>query len=143
VPHLVIPPSTLSQYQHILTSSPGIGQSAAFALAKHGITRLALTDLNLSLLLSTSAAIKAKYPDVAIETTQLDVCDEKALENSIASAVKRFGRIDVALNIAGISGAGKATHEGEEREWVKVVDVNLNGVWRSQRAELRAMMRQE
>jgi len=80
---------------------------------------------------------------VAIETTQLDVCDEKALENSIESAVKRFGRIDVALNIAGISGAGKATHEGEEREWLKVVDVNLNGVWRSQRAELRAMMRQE
>jgi NADP-dependent 3-hydroxy acid dehydrogenase YdfG len=141
--HPVLPSlHSLSAY-HILTSSPGIGQSAAFALAKHGITRLALTDLNHSLLLSTSASIKAQYPHIEIETTQLDVCDEKALESSVGSAVKRFGRIDVALNIAGISGAGKATHEGEEREWVKVVDVNLNGVWRSQRAELRAMMRQE
>jgi NADP-dependent 3-hydroxy acid dehydrogenase YdfG len=95
------------------------------------------------MLLSSSEAIKTKYPDVEIETTQLDVCDEKALESSIAQAAKRFGRIDVALNIAGISGAGKMTDESEERDFTKLIDVNLNGVWRSQRAELRAMMKQE
>ena len=35
------------------------------------------------------------------------------------------------------------THEGPEDDWTRVVDVNLNGVWRCQRAQLKAMMKQE
>jgi NADP-dependent 3-hydroxy acid dehydrogenase YdfG len=74
---------------------------------------------------------------------ELDVGDEKAVESSVAAAVKRFGRIDVGVNVAGIGGAGKTTAESEEVDWAKVIDINLNGVWRSQRAQLRAMLNQE
>lgn len=65
------------------------------------------------------------------------------MEAGIAETVNRFKRIDVALNIAGIGADGKKTHETESESWDKVVDVNLNGVWRCQRAELRAMLQQE
>jgi len=80
---------------------------------------------------------------VEIESIQLNVCDVKAVDESIEKTVKRFGRIDVAVNIAGIGGAGKATDACEESDWMSVLDVNLNGVWRSQRAQVRAMMKQE
>jgi NADP-dependent 3-hydroxy acid dehydrogenase YdfG len=105
--------------------------------------RLALTDLSREKLLSTAAEIKAQHPDVEIETLQLDVADAQAVESTVLQAVKRFGRIDVGVNFAGISGTGKATHEGEESDWSRVIDINLTGVWRSQRAELRVMMKQE
>lgn len=35
------------------------------------------------------------------------------------------------------------THEGPEDDWTRVLDVNLNGVWRCQRAQLKVMMKQE
>jgi NADP-dependent 3-hydroxy acid dehydrogenase YdfG len=94
-------------------------------------------------LLATAEAIQSKYPDVEIESIQLDVCDEKAVERSVQQAVKKFGRIDVGVNIAGIGGAGKTTDEAQEGDWLSVLDVNLNGVWRSQRAQVRAMLKQE
>jgi NAD(P)-dependent dehydrogenase (short-subunit alcohol dehydrogenase family) len=74
---------------------------------------------------------------------ELDVCDEKAVESCVKKTVEIFGRIDVGVNVAGISGAPAKTSEMEEEGWRSVIDINLNGVWRSQRAELRAMVLQE
>ena len=102
-----------------------------------------LTDLNRANLLATSKAIQSQYPDVEIESIELNVCDEGAVEDSVQQAVKKFGRIDVGVNIAGIGGAGKTTDESPEKDWLSVLDVNLNGVWRSQRAQVRAMLTQE
>lgn len=74
---------------------------------------------------------------------ELDVCDEKAVENSVKKTVERFGRIDVGVNVAGIAGTPGLTADMEEEGWRKVIDINLNGVWRSQKAELKAMVQQE
>jgi NADP-dependent 3-hydroxy acid dehydrogenase YdfG len=67
----------------------------------------------------------------------------KAVDESVEKKVKIFGRIDVAVNVAGIGGAGKTIDACEESGWTSVLDVNLNGVWRSRRAQVRAMMKQE
>lgn len=141
----VLPLSLLSGHQFETNSNkiPGIGQATAFAFAKYGIKRLALTDVNRSTLQATVSAIKSQFPDVEIESMELDVCDGTAVESSVAKVVKIFGRIDVGVNVAGIGGAGKTTAESEEGDWAKVIDINLNGVWRSQRAQLRAMLKQE
>ena len=74
---------------------------------------------------------------------EVNVCSEKDVNEAVKKSVERFGRIDVAVNVAGIGGAPKRTSELEESEWRTVIDVNLDGVWRSQRAELRAMLAQE
>lgn len=78
-----------------------------------------------------------------IDKIELDVGDTNGVENSVFETVKKFGRIDVAVNLAGIGGNGKMTHDNDETDWMKVVDINLNGVWRSQRAQLKVMMKQE
>ncbi|RDW77753.1 hypothetical protein BP6252_05806 [Coleophoma cylindrospora] len=135
--------SLLRGTAYITGAASGIGQATAFSFAKHGIRAMYLTDVNLKTLASTSSALKAKYPELQIAQSQLDVCDEDAVEASVAEAVKKFSRLDVAVNVAGIGGDGKRTDETGTENWMKVVDVNLHGVWRTQRAQLRAMMKQE
>lgn len=76
---------------------------------------------------------------------ELDVCDSKAVDFTVAQAVRKFGRIDVGVNVAGISGkAGTGTaDEGAEKNWMNVLDINLNGVFRCQSALIRAMLKQD
>jgi len=45
--------------------------------------------------------------------------------------------------VAGIGGNGEPTDRMSEEDWGKVLDVNLSGVWRCQRAEIRVMLDQE
>jgi 3-oxoacyl-[acyl-carrier protein] reductase len=47
----------------------------------------------------------------------------------VESAVKQFGRIDVMVNNAGISGESKKIHELTEKDWDEVIDVNLKGTF--------------
>ena len=56
-----------------------------------------------------SESIKEKYPDVEIETIQLNVRDTDAVESSVLATVKKFGRIDVAVNVAGSKFSGSRT----------------------------------
>ena len=119
-----------------------MGKACATSLARYGIKNLALTDVNKQALVATSDEIKGQFPEVKIEPMQLDVSDEGQMNQTVLQAVQTFGRIDVGINFAGISGIGR-THETEEKDWLKVIDINLNGLWRSQRAVLKAMMKQE
>ncbi|KAF4636545.1 hypothetical protein G7Y89_g1523 [Cudoniella acicularis] len=135
--------SILKGAAYITGAASGIGKATAFALARNGISRLALTDVSQKNLDSTSKELKEKFPKLEIACMQLDVCDGQAIESSVVETVKIFGRIDVGVNVAGIGGSGKATDVLEESGWLKVIDVNLNGVWRSQKAQIRAMLKQE
>lgn len=65
------------------------------------------------------------------------------MKQSIADVARAFGRLDVAVNNAGISGSGKLTHETEDEEIDRVLDVNLRGVYRCQKEELAVMVKQE
>lgn len=73
----------------------------------------------------------------------MDVRKSAEVKDGIAQTVGKFGRLDVAVNNAGIGGSGKRTHEIEEDEWDRVVDVNLNGVRRCQKEQLAIMINQE
>ena len=66
---------------------------------------------------------------------EADVTDAGALERAVRGAVDRFGGIDVAIANAGINMSGTlATGRVEAIE--RVLDVNLMGVWRTDRAVL-------
>jgi NAD(P)-dependent dehydrogenase (short-subunit alcohol dehydrogenase family) len=59
----------------------------------------------------------------------LDVADEAAVEATFAEVVGVFGRLDVLVNNAGISGTNKPTHELTAEEWDRVMAVNVKGVF--------------
>lgn len=121
----------------------GIGQYTALSFARHGIQRLALADVNAKALKVANDALASKFPAVEILALQMDVQKASEVRDGIAETVRRFGRLDIAVNNAGIGGSGAKTHEIDEEEFARVVDVDLHGVWRCQREQLKVMMGQE
>ncbi|KAF4784267.1 short-chain dehydrogenase [Colletotrichum scovillei] len=127
----------------ITGAASGIGQKTALAFARNGITRLAITDINSQALEATKSLLSEKYPSAEVLTLPLNVRDAAEVKAGIAETVSRFGRLDVAVNNAGIAGKGELTHEVDEEEFGGIVDVDLYGVWRCQKEEIRVMLEQE
>jgi len=69
-----------------------------------------------------------------------DVSDPDASERAVALAVKRFGGLHVAANVAGIGGPFASTEEYPIEAWRRITAINLDGVFFSMRAELRQML---
>ena len=99
--------------------------------------------MNAEVLRAANSELKSKFPSVEVLALQLDVRKTSEVRDGIAETMKKFGRLDVAVNNAGIGGSGRKTHELDEEEFARVADVNLSGVWRCQREELKVMVEQE
>jgi NAD(P)-dependent dehydrogenase (short-subunit alcohol dehydrogenase family) len=69
--------------------------------------------------------------DVSRETDVIDV---------VQTAVTTFGKLDGALNNAGIKATFKRFHELEEAEFRRVIDTNLVGVFLMMKHQIRAML---
>jgi NAD(P)-dependent dehydrogenase (short-subunit alcohol dehydrogenase family) len=59
----------------------------------------------------------------------VDVTREASVQVAMDEVARQFGRIDVLVNNAGISGINKPTHEVSEQEWDAVQAVNVKGVF--------------
>jgi NAD(P)-dependent dehydrogenase (short-subunit alcohol dehydrogenase family) len=58
----------------------------------------------------------------------------------VATAVAGFGRLDVAVNNAGVDGPHRPLAEVAEAEWDTTIAVDLKGVWLCLVHEIRAML---
>jgi hypothetical protein len=63
----------------------GIGKASAFAVAKHGIERLSITDVSQKSLAETTKALQDQFPKLEILSRQLNVCDEAVRLSSFKS----------------------------------------------------------
>ncbi len=63
------------------------------------------------------------------EFWHLDTTKENEVVSVFADIARQFGKINVLVNNAGISGVDKPTHEITEEEWDKVMSVNVKGVF--------------
>src|SRR5205085_8368610 len=68
-----------------------------------------------------------------------DVTDVEQVDDLIAAAVRRFGRIDVMMNNAGLGGTASIVDMTDD-QWSRVLDVTLNGTFRCTRAALQHML---
>lgn len=68
-----------------------------------------------------------------------DVTSATEVKALIDAAVEEFGQLDCAFNNAGWEGVACRTAEVEPADWLKMIDVKLNGVWRSMKCEIPAM----
>lgn len=71
-----------------------------------------------------------------------DVTDMAAHEAAVAAAMRAFGRLDMAFNNAGWEGTGEAAADIAEADWLRMMDVKLNGTWRGVKAQARQMLAQ-
>jgi NAD(P)-dependent dehydrogenase (short-subunit alcohol dehydrogenase family) len=58
----------------------------------------------------------------------------------VEETVARHGRLDAAVNNAGVGGALAPTAEYSEEEWDRVIGTNLRGVWLCMKHEIAAML---
>jgi A-factor type gamma-butyrolactone 1'-reductase (1S-forming) len=72
----------------------------------------------------------------------MDVTEDASVGEAVAAAVRRFGRLDGALNNAGRMSDGRRTHETDPGRWHDVVHVNLMGVYHAMRYEIPVMLSQ-
>ena len=70
---------------------------------------------------------------------EVDIRDLVALEQVVADGVEQFGRLDIVVANAGVLSWGRMWEMSEE-QWDTVIDVNLNGTWRTIRAAVPAMI---
>lgn len=70
---------------------------------------------------------------------EVDIRDLAALQKVVADGVEQFGRLDIVVANAGVLSWGRM-HEMSEEQWDTVIDVNLNGTWRTIRAAVPAMI---
>lgn len=119
----------------------GIGRACAIEFAKQGAD-LILTDLcrkdpaipyspgSESQLELTASYCREHNSNVL--TITMDIRSSEDIKEAVIQAIKRFGKIDVLLNNAGIvSPSGKFLHETKEDEWLTMIDINLSGAWRT------------
>lgn len=69
-----------------------------------------------------------------------NVADEDGAEAAVRAAVKRFGRLDIVFNNAGIPGPVRPVHELSPDEWDHVIATNLRSQFLVLRAAARAMI---
>ncbi|KAF2841024.1 oxidoreductase [Patellaria atrata CBS 101060] len=127
----------------ITGAGSGIGQHTAYALATHGISRLALADISTPSLRTTISALQHEHPDIEVLPLQMNVASEEDVKRGIRETMKRFGRLDCAINNAGIGGRLAPSTEVERAEWESVMSVNLMGCWLCLREEVAVMRGQE
>lgn len=114
----------------------GIGGALAQRAAEEGAT-LMLSDMHERRLGETAdriAALGLPRP----ETFACDVTQEEQVQALVAAAIDRLGHVDVLVNNAGLGGNAPVV-EMTDDQWLRVMDVTLNSVFRMTRAILPHM----
>ncbi|BDX34175.1 NAD-dependent oxidoreductase [Mycobacterium antarcticum] len=88
-------------------------------------------------LAETASAVEATGRKVLAR--EVDIRDLAAQQQVVADAIEQFGRLDVVVANAGVLSWGRMFEMSEE-QWDSVIDVNLNGTWRTMRAAVPAMI---
>lgn len=120
-------------------SSKGIGRAVALALAKQGVT-VVLAARNSALLSAVEKEIVAAGGIAAAIPT--DVTSEHSVEHLISETRKRFGRIDILINNAGV-GIFTNVADMPLESFDQMMNVNLKGVFLCSRAVLPSMKSQQ
>jgi len=117
----------------------GIGRSTSLKIANLGGT-VVISDINKEKGLELVNDILAQ--GLKADFFQLDVSKSGDVEKVISKVVNIHGRIDFAINNAGISGRIASLHELTQEDWNKIIGVNLSGVFYCLKEEIKVMLNQ-
>jgi NAD(P)-dependent dehydrogenase (short-subunit alcohol dehydrogenase family) len=119
----------------------GIGRAIARRFAAEGVS-LVLSDISETGLQETAAMIAES--DGHSTSVVGDVSVRADADCMVQAAVEQWGRLDVVVNNAGITGSRQATlaHLTPDEEWDRVMAVNITGVFRVSSAAIRQMLTQ-
>jgi NAD(P)-dependent dehydrogenase (short-subunit alcohol dehydrogenase family) len=116
----------------------GIGEAVSLLFAQNGAC-VVLADMDVDGANRVLGLVeKAGGTGVVVKT---DVSVPADCEHLVAETVAKFGRLDIAVNNAGIGGPSAPTGEYPLDGWNKVIAINLSGVFYGMRYQLPAMLK--
>jgi len=122
----------------ITGAGSGIGEAAALLFAKNGAS-VVLADMDTDGAGRVLAAIEMEGGKGTVVKT--DVSKPGECENLVAEAITKFGRLDIAVNNAGIGGPAALVGDYPIEGWDKVIGINLSGVFYGMRYQIPAMLK--
>lgn len=122
----------------ITGGASGIGLACAHAMARSGAA-VSVWDLNPEQL--EAAAAEVEQYDRPTRTAVVDVSDSAQVNAAMEAVADDLGRVDIVVANAGIGGEQKPTAEYSDAGWHRVIGVNLDGVFYTQRAGIQVMKR--
>jgi NAD(P)-dependent dehydrogenase (short-subunit alcohol dehydrogenase family) len=116
----------------------GIGKALAIGLAREGAD-VAIADINAE----SASVVKAEIESLgrralAVET---DVSKEESVQSMAASVLRKFGRLDILINNAGVFPVS-SVEEMKEADWDRVIGINLVGAFLCSRAAASEFLQQ-
>ena len=126
----------------VVGSARGIGAAIARTFAQEGAT-IVLVDLE---------KMKPQLDEVAQEITRnggnalailADGTDDRQVNHLVDETVRRWGKVDILVNSAGLRGPLVPVQEIPEQEWDSVLAVNLKAVFLCCKAVLKIMIKQK
>ncbi|MEO6874624.1 MAG: SDR family oxidoreductase [Opitutaceae bacterium] len=106
----------------------GFGESICHAFADQG-ARIIVADLNVAAGLRVAQALQSQGHEA--ESCQVDVSKSIDMARLVETAVKRFGRMDVMVNNAGMSHPNQPMLQVTEAEFDRLYQVNVKSIYLS------------
>ena len=121
----------------ITGASSGIGRATGEAFVARG-AKVVLAARREHELATLTTEIEAQGGKASFVVT--DVAIAKYVERMVAHAIETFGRLDYAVNNAGIEGKLAGITDLPEQDWDRVLDTNLKGTFLCLKYEALAML---
>ena len=115
----------------ITGGAQGIGYAVAKRMIENG-AKVVIWDFDTDL-------AQASACELGATALHCDVSDWDSVQAAAQQAESEFGRIDVLVNSAGVAGANAVVEEYPIEEWNKIMSVNLNGTFHTNRAVIAGM----
>jgi NAD(P)-dependent dehydrogenase (short-subunit alcohol dehydrogenase family) len=121
-------------------AASGLGRAMALAFGRAGAC-VVVADTSVDGGHMTAALIVEAGGKALFVKTNVTVAHE--VEALIDKAVAHYGRIDVAVNGAGVEDESLPLGEGQDEQFDHIMNVNVKGVWLCMKSQLRQMLKQE
>ncbi|WP_037319509.1 SDR family NAD(P)-dependent oxidoreductase [Salegentibacter sp. Hel_I_6] len=122
----------------ITGAASGIGESTAILFAAEG-ARVFLTDIDVEKGEKLAKRIEENGGEAVF--FKADTAKPEDSEKSVSEILRQFGKLDIAVNNAGIGGAQQPVGEYPIEAWDKVIAINLSGVFYGMRYQIPAMLK--
>ena len=115
----------------ITGGAQGIGYAVAKRMIENG-AKVVIWDFDTDL-------AQASASELGATALHCDVSDWDSVQAAAQQTENQLGRIDVLVNSAGVAGANAVVEEYPIEEWNKIMSVNLNGTFHTNRAVIAGM----